>query len=153
MARYDKYDPISGGFRAKLAADLTMDANGEFGPAGVSLNTTGRVVVGTGGQSGLVGVLVKNAARQGTGRWSNTLHGIPNPAAPIGAMAGDVVDIMTNGEIVDLDPDDFPAGSAVYTAADGTLSTTGGAGTSQVGWTVEAGRMVVRVPAGAAVGA
>ena len=37
MARYDKYDPISGGFRAPLAADLTPNASGEWGPRAVSL--------------------------------------------------------------------------------------------------------------------
>lgn len=151
MARYDKYDPISGGFRAKLAADLTLDSDGEFGPRAVSLNASGRVVVGTAGQSGLVGVLVKNAAKGPVGRWGTSLAGTPNPNAPIAALAGEVVDIMTNGEIVDIEG--FNPGEKVFAAADGTLSATGGAGTVQVGYTVEANRMVVRVSAGAPVGA
>jgi len=133
MARYDKYDPISGGFRAKLNVNLTL-TNGAFIGA-VSLNSSGRVVTGTAGQSGMVGVVVKNAAR--------TPAGVPNPNAPIGAMAGDVVDIMTSGEIVDLDTTAFPAGSAIYADAAGVLSTTN-TGT-KVGWTVEAGRLIVRV--------
>ena len=56
MARYDKYDPISGGFRAPLAANLTL-TNGNFGPKAVSLNSSGKVVVGTAGTTGLVGIL------------------------------------------------------------------------------------------------
>lgn len=145
MARYDKYDPISGGLRAKLAAALSL-TDGGIGPVAVSLNASGRVQVGTGGQSGIVGVLVKNVARGPLDRWfTETTGGVPNPYAPIGAQVGDVVDIMTQGDIVDLDPDDFPAGSRIYAAADGTLSTTSG-GTA-IGWTVEAGRLVVRVAA------
>lgn len=146
MARYDKYDPISGGFRAKLNAALTLTEGGFIGA--MSLNASGRAVVGTAGQSGLVGVCVKNVARGPVGPWGTSLNGgTPNPYAPIGAQAGDVVDIMTNGEIVDLDPDDFPAGSKVYAAANGVISTDDAAGAIQVGWTVEAGRLIVRVAA------
>lgn len=146
MARYDKYDPISGGFRAKLAEALEVDGTtGEFGPVAVSLDTDGRVVIGTEGQSGLVGVLVKNAPKQGLGRWATSTHGVPNPAAPIGALAGDVVDIMTSGDIVDIEG--FNPGQAVYAAADGSLSADDAEGSTRVGWIVEANRMVVRVGA------
>lgn len=150
MATYDKVDPISGSFRAKLGADLTL-VNGGIGPVAVSLNSSGRAVVGTAGQSGLVGVLVKNVGKGPVGPWGTQLHGgTPNPNSPIGAMSGDVVDIITSGEIVGLDTDDYPAGSLIYAATNGTLSTTGGAGTFLVGWTVEAGRLIVRVAAGQA---
>lgn len=145
MARYDKYDPISGGFRAKLAANLTLTNGGYLGA--VSLNASGRVVAGTAGQTGAVGVLVKNAAHGPAGRWDTTVTGSVQAGAPIGALAGDVVDIMTQGEIVDLPTATFPAGSKVWAAADGTLSVTAGTGKVQVGWTVEAGRMVVRFAA------
>lgn len=148
MARYDKYDPISGGTRAKLAANLPL-VNGAIGPVGVSLNASGLVVIGTAGQSGLIGVLVKNAPRGPIGQWNGTMLGDPVPHAFIGTEAGDVVDIMTNGEIVDIDPAVFTAGQKVYTNAAGALSVTGGAGKTQVGFTVEAGRLVVRVAAGA----
>lgn len=145
MARYDKYDPISGGFRAKLNAALTL-VNGSIGPVGISLNAAGRAVVGSAGQSGLIGIAVKNVAKGPIGAWGTSLGGgTPNPNAPIGAMAGDVIDIMTSGEIVDLDPDVFVAGTAFYAAADGTVSTTN-TGT-KIGWTVEAGRLVVRFAA------
>lgn len=148
MARYDKYEPIAGGFRAKLAAALTL-TNGSIGPVAVSLNASGRVVVGTAGQSGLVGVVVKNVARGPITQWNTTIQGDANAYAPIGAQAGDVVDIMTNGEIVDLDTTAYPAGSKIYaTAATGVLSTTGGAGKFLVGHTVEAGRLVVRIAIG-----
>lgn len=148
MPRYDKYDPIAGGFRAKLNAALTL-VDGSIGPVAVSLNTSGRVVVGTAGQSGLVGILIKNVARGPVGQWGTALAGgTPNAYAPIGAQAGDVVDIMTMGEIVDLDVDDFPAGSTIYAAADGTLSDTTATGSFPIGYTVEAGRLVVRVSAG-----
>jgi hypothetical protein len=101
------------------------------------------VVVGTGGQSGLVGVLVKNAARGPIYQWNQTLQGAVNGYSPVGTQAGDVVDIMTAGEIVDLDPTAFPAGSKVYAHADGSVDTTATAGTL-IGHTVNAGRLVVR---------
>lgn len=137
MPRYDKYEPIAGGFRAALAADLTFDANGEFGPKVVSLDANGRVVVGTAGQSGAVGVVVKNVPKYpGLGN----IAGQVNVAVPIGGQAGDIVDIMTNGEIVGVEGLD--AGTAYFAEADGDLTVT--AGTAKVGWTVEATRLVVR---------
>lgn len=148
MARYDKYDPISGGSRAKLNAALAL-TNGGIGPIAVSLNAAGRVVPGTAGQSGLFGVLVKNVARGPVGNWGTSLQGgTPNPNAPIGAMAGDVVDIMHFGDIVDLDKTAFPAGTKFYARTDGTISATSAIGAIPIGWTVEAGRLVVRVAAG-----
>ena len=148
MPTYDKYDPIAGGFRAKLNAALTL-TNGSFFGA-VSLNASGRVVVGTAGQTGLVGVVIKNVARGPITQWNTTIQGAANPNAPIGAMAGDVVDVMTDGDITGLDKTAFPAGSKVYAAADGTISTTGGTGKFLIGFTVEAGRLVVRIDFGAA---
>ena len=135
MARYDQVEPHVGIVRAPLAANLTLSGAGEFGPQGVSLDANGRVVVGTAGQSGLAGVLVKNVptmpaslatAAQTINNW-------------MGARAGDVVDIMTQGQILDTG---LPAGSKIYSAANGVLSTTANAG-FQVGYTVEAGRLVV----------
>ena len=137
MARYDKYEPIAGGFRAPLAADLTFNSNGEFGPKVVSLDANGRVVVGTGGNSGAVGVVVKNVPKYpGLGN----IPGQVNAVVPIGGKAGDIVDIMTHGEIVGVTG--LTAGTAYYAAANGDLTTT--AGTARVGTTVEATRLVVR---------
>lgn len=146
MAKYDKYDPIAGGFRARLETALSL-TNGSIGPVAVSHKASGRVVVGDSGQSGLVGVIVKNVARGPVGQWGTDLHGgTPNAYAPVGAQAGDVVDVMTSGEIVDLDKDDFPAGTAFYANSDGSLAAAADAdeGAIFVGHTAEAGRLIVR---------
>lgn len=144
-AAYDKYEPLAGGFRARLDAPLPLTNGGFIGA--VSLKANGRVTPGSSGQTGVVGVLVKNVAKGPVGSWGTDLSGgTPNPNAPIGNRAGDTVDIMTNGEIVNLDKTAFPAGSKVYAAAaNGALSTTGGTGKFLIGHTVEAGRLVVRV--------
>lgn len=136
MARYDKYDPISGGFRAPLAADFTTAAN--YGKVyAVGLNTSGQVVIGA-GNTGIVGLMVLTEAR----------------------YAGDVVDVMTSGEITDLNTatpfDNFaaaPVAGTVYygVTADGTINTTATAN-KRIGWTVEAKRLVVRIGNGAAGG-
>jgi hypothetical protein len=145
MARYDKYDPISGGFRAALESDISgANSAGEYGPVAVSINTAGRVVVGTAAASGLVGLLVKNAPKQPIGRFATTLEGAPNAKAWIGQKAGDVVDIMTAGEIVGVSG--WNPGDIVFAAASGALSTTN-TGT-RVGFIAGSGtklRMVVRV--------
>lgn len=117
MARFDKYDPISGGFRAPLAAALT----GQEAPRSVSLDTNGRVVVGA-GTTGNKGVICQPKDRK----------------------AGDIVDIMTDGEITDF------AGVAGtnYRGVEATgVIEAGAAGAGQVyvGHTVEATRLIVRV--------
>ena len=148
MARYDKYDPVVSGFRAPLAANLTLNsvANaggvqgpGGIGPVGVSLDANGRVVVGGGGQTGIIGVLVKNMP-MGAIAGSAQLAGIL--AAPAGAMAGDIVDVMTNGEIVDITG--LAAGTEYYADATTGALTTTATGNHYVGFTVEATRLVVR---------
>lgn len=141
-ARYDKYEPIAGGFRAPLAADLTFDAAGHFGPRVVSLDASGRVVVGTAGQSGGVGIMIKNVPLYPN---LGNIPGQINAAVPIGGKAGNVVDIMTMGEIVGVEG--LVAGTTYYANADGTLTDTApaaGAGGWKVGHTVEADRLVVR---------
>jgi hypothetical protein len=95
LARYDKYEPKSGGFRAPLAADLA--ANGSGNPIGVGLDVNGRVVPGA-GQSGIKGVLTTTKAM----------------------VAGDIVDVMTDGEIVEFVG---VAGTNYFAAlADGVIS-------------------------------
>lgn len=132
MARYDKYDPMAGGFRAALAADFTTAAN--FGKVyAVGLNASGQVTIGAiAADPGCVGVLVLTSAK----------------------YAGDVVDVMTHGEIVDLNVaaspfDNFAAaavaGKKYYgAAADGAINTTATANYA-IGWTVEAKRLIVRL--------
>ena len=121
MARYDKYDPISGGFRAQLAADWA-DADKGI-PFGVTLDGNGRVVKVAAADTAKA-VLVIDQAK----------------------AAGDVVDCMTSGEIVDVSG--LAAGTDYHTAADATLEAAApaaGANKVRVGHTVEADRLVVRV--------
>lgn len=116
MARYDKIVPDLAE-RATLNADWLEADLGKV--VGVSLNATGKIVKGTGGQSGFVGVVCLTKLRR----------------------AGDVVDIMRIGEIVELTG--AVAGTKYYAAADGNgLSTTNTL--SYVGHTVEADRLVVQ---------
>lgn len=128
MSRYDKYDGVAGGFRALLDADFAYTnslpdwKHASLGTVlGVSLNANGRIVIGTGGGSGLMGVLV-----------------LTEPKA-----AGEAVDVMTSGEIVEFTLSDgtaATAGTAYGSQADGDMAA--GAG---VGVTAEATRLVVRV--------
>lgn len=117
MARYDKYEPLTGGFRAALNADwLDADLNKVVG---VSVNTTGKVIKGTAGQTGFVGVVCLTKKR----------------------YAGDIVDVMQDGEIVELTG--LAAGTQYYmpSTGDGVNTTNTN---PRVGWTVEATRMIVR---------
>lgn len=152
IPRYDKYDSEDGGFRAALAANLTLTGQ-SYGPVAVGLDANGRVVAGK-GNSGIVGILIK-AMPAGALVGSATVTGVTAP----GAMAGDYVDVMTDGEIVDIAGLALPAGTAIW--ADGTtgalaagVAGTGAApasgagsttGSVYVGHTVEATRLVVRL--------
>lgn len=133
MPRYDKYDPKTGGFRAPLAANfgytsgLPNFSHTDLGAMKVvSINASGLVVIGypTGGRA--VGVLI-----------------LTEPKA-----AGDVVDVMTDGEIVEFtlaNGSAAAAGTQYITAQDGTYAA--GASTAalaSIGFTVEAGRLIVR---------
>lgn len=143
--RYDKYDPIAGGYRAPLNADLTFDSEGSSGVKVVSINASGKVVIGTAGQSGFAGVLVKNVPLTPS---VGNIAGTVNAAVPIGGKAGDIVDVMTNGEIIV--PSGLAAGTRYFAKSDGTLSTLSSDG-PYVGFTVEATRLIVRT-VGAPIG-
>lgn len=137
MAKYEQVEPHVGIVRAPLAANLTFDSAGKCGPLAVSLDANGRVVVGTQGQSGFVGVLVKNVPVIPAGRFTagQTINNW------MGGRAGDVVDIMIQGQIA-LDTG-LAAGSTIYAVpATGVLTTTATANV-RVGFTVEADRLVV----------
>jgi hypothetical protein len=136
--RYYKV-PDGGTFRAPLAADLSgLTSAGGFGPKAVWLNTSGQAVfTEAAGNTSVVGVLVKNLAQYP--RLGN-IPGQTNLAIPIGGKAGDIVDIMTQGEIVQLG---LTAGTNYYAAADGTLSSNPADG-PMIGWTVTSDRLVVR---------
>lgn len=117
MARIDKYDPVGGGFRAPLAANRT----GAAAPVGVGLDVNGRVVAGA-GTTGIIGVLCK----------------------PDNANAGDPVDVMKDGELVEFAG---VAGTA-YTAntTTGAITSAAASGTQiLVGFTSEATRLIVGV--------
>lgn len=117
MANYDKYDPKAGGFRAPLAAAFPKEDIKKVW--GVGLDASGNCVVGA-GNSGLVGVLVLTKKMN----------------------AGDIIDIMTNGEIVDFGG----VPGTVYYAdpTTGVVNSTSAAGKTRVGHTVKAGHLIVR---------
>lgn len=120
MPRYDKYEPYGGGFRASLAAAI-LDAN-KFVAYGVGLDTSGRVVLGA-GNTGILGVLIAHEAK----------------------AAGDFVDVMIDGEIVDATG--LTAGTKL--TANTTTGAISNAATSStqvpVGFTVEATRIHVAI--------
>lgn len=136
MSRIDKTQSAIGNFRAPLNAAW----NATSGPSGVSdlnrvigvaLNGSGRLIKATTAVS-CVGVVCLSSAK----------------------AAGDVVDVLTNGEVVELDANDIQgataptAGTKYYldTTASRLAATAPGAGAIgfYVGTTVEAGRLVVR---------
>lgn len=118
IARYDKYEPYAGGFRAPL--DVATDADEEFTPFAVGLNASGRVVKGS-GNTGVLGVYIAHGKRN----------------------AGDIVDVMTDGDIVEMEG--LTAGTAIYGQTDGSIDDDdAGVGAIKLGHTVEATRLVVR---------
>lgn len=96
MARYDKYEPKGGGFRAPLAADYAT----KNVLTGVGLDVNGHVVVGA-GTTGIIGVM----------------------CLPRTLKATQIADIMTDGDIVDVEGELNP-GEAIFSDAAGALSTT-----------------------------
>lgn len=105
----------------------------------MGLDANGRVVAGA-GHSGIKGVLVKNMIVPGVAGAAT----ITQVTAP-GAMAGDTVDVMTHGEIADLSG--LTAGTTYYARKDtGALITDPSVADSvEIGFTVEATRLVVNV--------
>jgi len=130
MARYDKYNPYGGGFRAPLA--VAWDAADAGKPYGVGINGQGAIVKGA-GTSGIVGVLILTKAYP----------------------AGTVVDVMKFGEITEFAPTatapgtgSGAAGTEYYAAAaTGVISSATAAGSQYVGHTVEASRLIAAVDA------
>lgn len=120
MARFDKYDPVSGGFRARLGfAPVAADVGAVIA---VGLDGNGQAVRAA-AAADVVGVVC-----------FSRLH-----------AEGDVVDVMTAGEIVDVtDGNVSGAAAGSLAAAAGADVTAGGAG-ARVGHFVEAWRLVVRV--------
>lgn len=146
MSRYDKYDPVSGGFRALLAADFAPGAatvGDPLNPAnynkafGCAMDSTGAILAPAAATfDKFCGVFIVSGPTK---------------------YAGDVLDVMTHGEIVDFDDGKYAGVVAnqdwwvdpltgLLTHTLGTVS----AGTNffYVGKTVEAGRLVVRCQRG-----
>lgn len=128
MARYDKYEPYSGGYRAPLGVDRAKTTPGN--PVGVAHDVNGRVVFGAAGHSGFKGILCLN----------------------IDLVAGDPVDVMTDGEVVDFAGVagtnyfiDAATGALVAGTGADTMTPPAAAGSVYVGHTVEATRLIVRV--------
>lgn len=117
MARYDKYDGVAGGFRAEAAA-AQAEANYDR-PIGAGLDADGHVTTKAPGNSRFKGVTIVDRTKR---------------------RAGDILDIMTNGEIVDCDG--LTAGTTYFLDANGELQTA--ESEYYVGHTVEAWRLVVR---------
>lgn len=126
MARFDKVNPLSGSFRARLGFQPVAAEVGDVIP--VQLNGSGVLTKGTA------------TACDGVICLSSLLN------------QGDACDVMTAGEIVDVTANDNITGAAtgaeVYSAAAGAINTTApGAGVNgiRIGKFVEAWRLVVRV--------
>lgn len=120
MSRYDKYDNISGGFRAPLDDDQDKITGN---PIGYGLDVDGHAVPGA-GVTGVLGVV----------------------CATRNMVAGDIIDIMTAGEVVEFEGD---PGTVYYAdATDGELSDT--PSDFPVGYTVESTRLIVRMGAASA---
>lgn len=137
MSRYDKYNPVSAGFRAPLGIAL----NATSGPAGVTdlnrilvveLNASGRIIKATSAVTA-VGIIIATKPM----------------------VIGDVIDVMTSGEVVEVDGNDVQGGVAPAAGErfffDATASRlakvaapTAGTNYFLVGRTVEATRLIVR---------
>lgn len=139
MARYDKYDPKVGGFRAFLAVDWLLADINKVVPVGLDVN--GHVVKGA-GQTGIKGVLILTR---------------------VILAADEPVDVMTAGEIVEFPTAaaPAPAGSNIYAEGAGDfevdIAANVAAASTYIGHTVESkvgkgARLVVRVGTSVAAG-
>lgn len=123
MARFDKYQPHAGGFRAPLAAAIAEADVGKI--QAVSIDTSGRAAIGGAAQTAISGLI-----------------------CPVRAMAaGEPIDVMTHGEIEEATETAgtaFTLGAPVFAHADGTVDDTSTNGVA-VGITVtRATRLIVR---------
>lgn len=126
MARFDKYDPVAGGFRARLGfAPVSGDVGKIYA---VNIDSSGLIQKGSATDADGVICLSSLLAQ------------------------GDVCDVMTDGEIVDVEAGQgvtgAGAGVQVFAGATGTVTNTApGSGVNgvYVGTFVEAWRLIVRV--------
>lgn len=126
FGRFDKYDGFVGGFRAPLNANMSATGDDIGKVQAVSINSSGRVVIGGAAETAVIGVI-----------------------CPVQVMsAGDVIDVMTAGEIVGVVKTAgtaWAAGDIVYAHAAGTVDAVSTNG-KVVARIIEADRMVVRCP-------
>lgn len=126
FGRFDKYDGMVGGFRAPLNASMSATGDDIGKVQAVSINSSGRVVIGGPAETAVMGVI-----------------------CPVKVMnVGDVIDVMTGGEIVRMVKTAgtaWAAGDTVYAHAAGTLDAVSASG-KVVGKIIELDRMVVRCP-------
>lgn len=123
MARFDKVDSAIGGCRARLSVDVVEADWAKV--LGIGINASGLAVPKAASQSGFVGVAIFDRTTRKTGT---------------------VIDIMRQGEIVELTG--LAAGTNYYLTSGGLLTATApvaGAAGVLVGHTVEADRLVVNV--------
>lgn len=126
FGRFDKYDGFVGGFRANLNASMSATGDDIGKVQGVSINTSGKVVIGGPAETAVIGTICPTQIMN----------------------AGDPIDVMTSGEIVGVVQTSgtaWTAGSPVYAHADGSVNTTSASG-KVIGKIVELDRMVVRCP-------
>ncbi|AHG24405.1 minor capsid protein [Mycobacterium phage Oaker] len=126
--RFEKSNPYGGTFVAPLAVDLVEADHGNQ-VVGVGLNSSGQVVIGA-GQTGVIGVILPVVG-------SNILTGALLDAY----SAGDVIDVMVQGEIINYkfaNGNTPAAGTLIYSNSSGVLSATYAAGSTLIGWTIEA---------------
>lgn len=125
MSRIDKYEPMGGGFRVPLNFAIDLAHVGVI--QAVSVNSSGRAVLGGAAAINIKGLI-----------------------CPVAVMnIGDIIDVMTDGEIVDLLD---TAGTAVAAGTDmfaafatGAVTVTTTGSPQYIGHTVEATRLIVRV--------
>lgn len=122
MARIDKYEPKSGGFRAPLGF---APAAGDVGDViAVTLDGNGRI--------------------QKTGADGTLCRGVICLSSQL--AQGDACDVMTDGEIVDVTTSEVTGAAAgVVVSAGGTGAVSNAGGGVVVGWFVQAWRLVVRL--------
>lgn len=125
MARIDKTDSAVGIHRAPRNADYDPEADDAYGViVGCGINAAGKAVPASTEQTGFVGLVIQDRTTR---------------------RAGDILDIMTLGDIVDVEG--LAAGTKYFVQPSGLLGT---AETEvYAGHTVEADHLIVRFQIGA----
>lgn len=124
--RFDKYDGMVGGFRAPLNAALSSTGDDTGKVQAVSINSSGKVVIGGAAETAVIGVIC--------------------PTRVMGA--NEPIDVMTSGEIVGVVKTAgtaWAAGDLVYAHLAGTVDAVSTSG-KVIGKMISTTHMVVRCP-------